>query len=163
MNKLEIIECLHESFEGKPWYGNSLSTYLQEIHADMLNFSIGGGHSIGQIIEHMIYWRELVTKRLKNHTEVIIGDDSGSEWPCKTYPAEMKNTFFAQIRATQKELILNIERSDESLLNKTVPGKDYTFTYLIKGVIDHDIYHLGQLYYLISAAKKANENSRKDD
>ncbi|MEO9475028.1 MAG: hypothetical protein ABJG41_05825 [Cyclobacteriaceae bacterium] len=67
------------------------------------------------------------------------------------------------IKATQKELIQNIDRSDEALLNKTVPGKDYTFAYLIKGVIDHDIYHLGQLYYLISAAKKANENSGKDD
>lgn len=166
----EITASLHEVFEGNPWFGKSLSTYLQEIEANMLNFSIEQTNSIGQILDHMILWREFVMDQLRD-LETVEPDDLSSgesyiqsqDWYDKKYKSSDKNILFAKIRASQKTLISLLNDTSDAMLSKLVPGKTYTFEHMLQGIIQHDIYHLGQLFLLISAAKRANENAGKND
>lgn len=149
----EIIEELGEVFEGSPWYGNSLSAYFQQIHPAMLNHSHLDGHSIGQILEHMIVWREFVLDKLdgKLNTMEVGGD---LDWAGRVYSLEDKNALYSRLRSTQKQLLEKLRTKEDNLLTNAVPDKAYTYGYLLKGLVQHDIYHIGQLFLLISGAKK---------
>ena len=158
MTKNEILDYLHEVFEGSPWFGNSISAYLQEIESEMLNFSFPGGNSVGQVFDHMILWREFVMDKLNalDHNQIPVQTQSqfeAEDWPGKTFKESDKNVLFAKIRATQKALVQLIEAENDELLHKMVPGESYNFEFLLMGIMFHDTYHLGQLYMLTSSAK----------
>ncbi len=150
----EIIEELGEVFEGSPWYGNSLSAYFQQIHSGMLNHAHQGGHSIGQILEHMIVWREFVVDKLDGkRTTMEVGGDL--DWAGRVYTSNDKNGLYSRLKATQKQLLEKLRTKEDSLLTDLVPDKTYTYGYLLKGLVQHDIYHIGQLFLLISGATTA--------
>lgn len=150
MKLQELIEQIHEVFEGEPWYGNSISTYLQEIKPEYLDNQLQGSHTIGQIIAHMITWREFVIDKLRGKANTIeVG--SAEDWDRKSYTQVDKNELFIRFKTTQKALIQLLQEKDDAILTQTVPGKSYAFEKLLTGIIQHDIYHLGQIYLLKSA------------
>ncbi|WP_258103782.1 DinB family protein [Marinoscillum sp. MHG1-6] len=153
----ETIKDLNEVFEGTPWFGQSLSSYIQEIKGDELNFSIDGGNSIGEILNHMIHWRQFVIDKIQNPhggTETwSIGQTNEADWPKKKYLPSDKDLLVGKLRETQKILIQTLEETPDDLLKEKVIGRDYNFEHMLKGIIHHDIYHLGQLYMLISHTK----------
>lgn len=155
MTIAEIKAELQEVFEGTPWYGNSLSTYLQEISPEVLVFTFEGSHSIGQILDHMVVWRNFVLDKLAGRdTTIEVGAEE--DWEHRSYTEKDLSRLFGAIRATQKSLIRTLDGETDDLLHTSVPGKEYSFAYLLKGLIQHDIYHLGQLYLLIKIAKGEN-------
>lgn len=147
MQLKDIISQLNEAYEGDPWFGNSISTYLQEVTPDMLNNRRGNGHSIGDIINHMIIWRNYVISKLKYEpTEIRMG--SQEDWVTRSYNQEDLTILYTKFKNTQKELNQLLTQKDDSLLSEIVPGKDISFQKLLLGIIAHDIYHLGQIYLL---------------
>jgi len=53
-----------------------------------------------------------------------------------------------RLQETQNELINLLEKQQESLLEKSVSERTYNFRKLLQGLIQHDIYHLGQIAYI---------------
>ena len=43
-------------------------------------------------------------------------------------------------------------------LDRTVAGKEYNFRYLIEGITQHDVYHLGQIALTLSLVKIEKDN-----
>jgi hypothetical protein len=41
-----------------------------------------------------------------------------------------------------------IRGQKDELLQQTVPGRKYNFRKLLNGIVQHDIYHLGQIAYI---------------
>lgn len=156
----ETIKDLHEVFDGTPWFGSSLSSYVQEIRSDMLNFSLDGGNSVGQIIHHMIHWRLWVINKIEvelgQTSSISIEEVNTQDWPEEKFEPSDKNVLIAQLRDTQKVLLSILEKTSDDIMDKIVDGRDYNFAHMLKGVMNHDIYHLGQLYLLVSAAKRTH-------
>lgn len=149
MRLQEIVSQLNEAYDGNPWFGNSISTYLQEITGEMLNNRLENGHSIGQIIDHMITWRKYTIDKLKNEpTAITVG--SPEDWNGKRYVPEDLTALYSQFRNTQKELNRLLAERDDAFLMEKVPGEEILFQKLLWGIIAHDIYHLGQIYLLKS-------------
>ena len=146
----EISRQLTEVYEGQPWFGNSLSTYLQEIEPEALSLNIGHGHSIGQIINHMIEWRKFVILKLQNQpTSLEVG--TAQDWSDHKFTADDKTQLYTELKQTQKTLTHMLAVETNELLEQTVPDETYNFEYLLVGIIQHDIYHLGQIYLLKSS------------
>ncbi len=121
MNLREIIDQLNEVYDGEPWFGNSISTYLQEIEPELLSKHLGTGHSIGQIISHMIAWREYVIGKL---TRVDLKIEVGGEndWESRQFEAADKTELYSKFKSNKNRLnALPSEHTDE-LLGKTVPN-----------------------------------------
>lgn len=154
MNLQELIDQVNEVFEGDPWYGNSISAYLQEIKPEYLNNRFEGTHSIGQIIAHMIRWREYVIDKLRG-VENVLEVGSEEDWDFSGYSTNDTNELFARFRNTQKTLVQLLNEKDDAQLKLRVPGKSYDFAKLLTGIIQHDIYHLGQIYLLKSTFSKS--------
>ncbi|MEQ9305541.1 MAG: DinB family protein [Marinoscillum sp.] len=150
MTLREIIEQFNEVYEGEPWFGNSISTYLQEISPEMVSTRMNSGHSIGQIIAHMIVWRNYTIEKLKGEDlKIKLGSDE--DWANQEFNAENKTELYSQFKSTQKTLNQLLNAQNDSLLNEQVPGEKFNFHTLLVGLVQHDIYHLGQIYLLKSS------------
>ncbi|MGZ5285714.1 MAG: hypothetical protein ACXWB9_00950, partial [Flavisolibacter sp.] len=59
-----------------------------------------------------------------------------------------------EFESLQNELAGLVEKFPEAKLSQTVRGRTYDFRHLLNGIVQHDIYHIGQIAYL----KKILEN-----
>jgi len=46
-----------------------------------------------------------------------------------------------------------LQQQQDSLLIERVPERDYNFRKLLYGIVQHDIYHLGQIAYITKLLK----------
>ncbi|MBS1653770.1 MAG: hypothetical protein JSU05_02905 [Bacteroidetes bacterium] len=54
----------------------------------------------------------------------------------------------AEFKVTHDLIIEALENKDDSFLDEIVDSRKYNFRFLINGLIQHDIYHAGQLIFL---------------
>ena len=60
-----IVDQLEREFDGDPWHGTPLEAILQGIDAKRAAARpIAGGHSIWELVLHMIGWKDETTRRL---------------------------------------------------------------------------------------------------
>lgn len=134
-----IIDTLKDVYNGSPWHGPSITNVLSKLSEDKLNDKIGSGHSIVELILHMVAWRTFVIKKLRGDHGYDVGDEAN-------FPngSSLKDAL-RQLDNSQTELIDAIIHFDPQKLNDEVPGKKYSYHKMIAGITHHDLYHLGQI------------------
>ncbi len=50
-----------------------------------------------------------------------------------------------------EQLLQVIDHFSENRLSETVPGRDYSFYFLLHGIVQHHLYHAGQIALLKKA------------
>lgn len=153
----EFIRSLSEAFEGEPWYGDSVMRKLENLPYEVgYKTCIPESHSVSQIVGHLIAWKKLAIEKLKNNEEYTLEIDSEVDWPdIEVHSREEWEALKRDLVAAQckiYELLNAVE--DDSFLSEKVKGKGYDFAYLLRGVIQHDIYHIGQIGLIESQLKK---------
>ncbi|MDR6194940.1 DinB family protein [Siphonobacter sp. SORGH_AS_0500] len=63
------------------------------------------------------------------------------------------NALQEQLAANQTHLIELLKQQSDQILSKVYNDQMHTFDYLINGIIQHDIYHLGQIGLVMSMLK----------
>ena len=158
----ELIRSLSEIFEGEPWYGQSVMRKLENVPYKIgYKTCVPESHSAAEIIAHLIAWKNFALRKLKSNNGFEIEMDSEDDWPVVEInsPEEWED-LKRELVAVQSEIYkLLEEKENDSFLDKMVHGKDYNFEYLIRGIIQHDIYHLGQIGLLESQFKKKEQDS----
>jgi uncharacterized damage-inducible protein DinB len=146
-----ILDQLKRSFEGEAWHGPSVREVLANVNSDKANaHPIPAGHSIWQITEHIGAWMYFTCKRLEGEPVEATPEQDWPLIPGKDEQAWEKTR--QNLEKGYQRLATEIARlKDEDLENKFVPGKDYTIYFLLHGVIQHNLFHAGQ----ISLLKKA--------
>lgn len=163
MTNLEQLTKEYTDFyQGIPWYGRNFSQIVEDItDGEALAFA-GNGQSIAQLLCHMIKWRKSLTIRLLGNTEFRASDQDPDNWPAQnTLNAEVWKQAKLEFGELQETIIAELGKRKDSFLDELfVPGNArYTYRYLIIGVIQHDIYHLGQISLmkqLLRASKPSN-------
>lgn len=138
-----IVRLIEKTFDKHPWYGPSIMEVLT-MDASTASKRVGKGHSIIELVRHMTSWRIFAVKRLQ-------GDDvfevtAGMNFPdTGTWEEAVGN-----LRSSQDQLVEAARNFPESRLGELVPSKTQKYTYytLLHGIVQHDIYHLGQISYL---------------
>lgn len=102
------------------------------------------GHSIGELTLHIAAWIEAAERRIGGDPALLLGD---ADWPPFAGSWEAAQE---RLRASTERLIDATLRAD---LTAAVPGKAYDVYFLLHGVIQHALYHAGQ----IAVAKRAGE------
>lgn len=158
----ELIRLLSETFEGDPWYGHSLMRKLENVpYVIGYKTCIPESHNVAQIVGHLISWKNFVLEKLKNNEAFEIVIDSEDDWPhievhCKEDWENLKKELVAAQFGIYE--ILN-GKTDDSYLEEKVCGRDYNFEYLLKGISQHDIYHLGQIGLIESQLKNSDPDT----
>jgi uncharacterized damage-inducible protein DinB len=142
-----IVDQLQRAFEGNAWHGPAVSEVLQEVPVEQaLKKSIARAHSIWQIVLHMTAWHIAITQRLEGY-EVELSDEE--DWPKVTNSNKNSwNSALNLLNESYENLLKKVSSLSEADLEKTVPGRDHSVYFLLHGIIQHDLYHTGQIAIL---------------
>lgn len=143
----EIVNQFEEIYSGKPWYGNSISEIFNAIPGtDAVKKLTPERHSIVELVYHMITWRYFVIKQIQGDAEFDVSQNDKNDWREINY--NNKNLWddaLSDFDKIHKQLISELNNLEEAVLQKTAPLRNYTYEFLLTGLIQHDMYHLGQI------------------
>ena len=144
-----ISEQLHKAFEGDAWNGPSVRETLDGVSAEQAAAKpIAGSHSIWELALHLAVWVEH-SRHAIDGKPLPLELDTPEDWPrvSGTDPAAWKQTR-NQVFESGKALVKAIEKFPPERLTDSVPGRSYDFHQLFHGIVDHTIYHAGQIALL---------------
>lgn len=148
MSIKKIIKEYNDIFNGQPWYGTSLMDTLNDISFDEVNVKIKNkSHSIAELLKHMLNWRLYFIEKLNGNKNYKIENDSNADWEKNLIIKDENewNDLMNELNESQKKLIGTLLLKSEDWLWETTPGEIFNNEYLVKGIMDHDVYHLGQI------------------
>lgn len=149
-----IIRQLNEIQEGSLWFDQNFKEKLESVSdSDAFIRPIPQLHSVAEHVSHMLEWRkECILRYHGLKTELM---NSPADWKdnaalSKIGWANLKNGLYQ----SRYELIKLLQNQDDTYLETKFLDTDYDFHYLIEGIIQHDLYHLGQIGITIKLLPK---------
>lgn len=91
----------------------------------------------------MAAWRHFAIQKLLGNDAYVVADEIN--FPKGNNLADAMR----QLDRSQEELIGIIAKFDERILQQEVPHKKYSYYKLLHGIIQHDLYHLGQIVMIL--------------
>lgn len=142
-----IRDQLRRAVHGDAWHGPSLTEALDHFRPDTAWERAGGaGHNACELALHVASWLEIVRERLEGRTVVPTPE---RDWPPTGDPGEARwRAATERVAAAWDDLDRTLSALPDGDLERVVPEKGYTFWFMLHGVIQHTLYHTGQLMML---------------
>lgn len=147
-----IADQLRRAFRGDAWHGPSLLDLLAEITPEQARARpMRSVHSIWELVLHIDIYLQVGFEATKG-TPMPKLYGTERDWPALTDDSA-EGWFDAQDSLFQnaEKLANAIEKFDDTKLQDTVPGRSYDFYYLFHGIVQHSLYHAGQIAILKKA------------
>ena len=147
-----INSQLKRAYQGEAWHGPSVRELLNGVTAEQAAARpIPNAHSIWELVNHIIAWEQITRRRLegdpvKNPTNEMnfppVNDSSETAW----------QTTLQGLATSNQALRDAIKKIDDAKLEEIVPEAIYSNYAMLHGVIQHDLYHAGQIALLKKAS-----------
>jgi hypothetical protein len=156
-----IITQLKEVQSGKLWIGSTFDSKLNQVDKDSVFVRpMKNLHSIAEIISHLTLWRKETLLKIQTGKGSKT-DNCKENWLTND---ELKMVGWDKIKSeydrTFVQLIDLLKSKDDGFLNELYYDidfkSDFEYSFVINGMLHHDIYHLGQLGIIIKYLKKNN-------
>lgn len=156
-----IIQQLDEVQNGRLWIGSTFKSKLNDVN-EKLFFTrpIKDLHSIAEIISHLTLWRKETILKIRTGKGSKT-DDCEENWLTndKLEPLGWQH-LKSEYDKSLIELIDLLNSKDDDFLDEEYYDADfkadYKYSFVIKGMLHHDIYHLGQIGIIIKYLNKNN-------
>jgi uncharacterized damage-inducible protein DinB len=152
-----IADALASAISGEAWYGDSLREILDKVSAKQAQARpLANAHSIWELVVHVTAWVVLTEGAVQGKPIPAWSTmPKEMDWPPVADTSEQAwkqavQSFFA----SHLRLVEAIKTLSDDRLEATVPGRTYNFYHLFQGMIQHAVYHGGQIALL----KKATSN-----
>ena len=147
-----ILDQLKRAYEGGAWHGPSVREVLADVSAEQAHARpITGGHTIYELVRHIAVWEDAARRRLKGD-RAQIAISSPEDWPPQDDASEAAwEQAKAALDLGQQALIETIAGIDESKLDEPIMEGMSSIYVTLHGVIQHDLYHAGQVAILKKA------------
>jgi uncharacterized damage-inducible protein DinB len=144
METKRLASQLRRSYEGQAWHGPSLRELLEGVTSEQAAAKpISGAHSIWELVLHVTAWEQAALGFLEGKKyETLAGE---KDWP------PVQETWQAALDAfgsASHALVAAIRAMPEEKLNESAGGAEYNFYFLLHGVVQHNLYHAGQIALL---------------
>ncbi len=157
-----LVKELNRVMFGNPWYGSSIKNILDSVfYADAFKYANNYTHSIAELALHILAWNEETLSRFEGNEpkEPAIGD-----WPWVKFKDEMYwNEIKEKIYITHGKLIeivkeFPLEKFEVviGIENNRELATGYTYRESLLGLMQHNIYHAGQISLQNVALTKKN-------
>jgi uncharacterized damage-inducible protein DinB len=145
-----ILDQMDRAFSGEAWHGPDLMLLLNGISAeDALKHPVAGAHSIWELVNHVAAWNAIVQHKSKGESIEVTTE---VDWPRVSNASEVawKRSLatLAENRARLKNYVKTV-RDDQ--LDEKVQRENYSQYVLLHGLVQHDLYHAGQIAILKKA------------
>ena len=146
-----LADQIRRAFEGDAWHGDSIKELLTGVTAETAAAKpIKDAHSIWELALHIAAWDDAVLRRIGGAAVELTRQQDFP--PVKdTSPAAWRR---ALSYLTHSQLIKAVAAFPDSRLNDQAPGKTedyYDFYYMFSGIVQHELYHAGQIALLKKA------------
>ena len=146
----EITRQFLNIHRGRNWFGQSFQVKLQDLD-DALYFErpYPGIHSVAELIAHGTAWRKDAVRKIQTGKGTLT-EASEEDWP---EPDQLKKKGWDAIYQEYVEsvdlFIQCLEDRNDEFLNEEYSDPEfngnYPYGFTINGIVQHDLYHLGQL------------------
>lgn len=150
---MKLVQSLTNVLSGNAWYGPNIYSLLEQVSFEAAyEKPPGSAHNIAEIVLHMIAWTEEVMDRMNGLTP---GIPSSGDWPPTGAPDEQKWQNYVNdlklVNVNLQGIIQNFppEKWGEIIPDEREPKVDFTYAELIEGLIQHYVYHSGQIALLL--------------
>ena len=157
-----IIRQLNEIQDGSLWFDQCFKDKFAHLtDDDAFTRPMPQIHSVAEHVSHMLEWRKECILRFNGRKTELM--NSPDDWKdnvelSKIGWTNLKNALFD----SRIDLIELFENRDDTYLETRFLDTEYNFHYLIEGIIQHDLYHLGQIGVTIKLLKENKVASDKD-
>lgn len=144
-----IQDQLRRSHEGPAWHGPALREILSDVTAERAAARPVAAHSIWEIVLHIAAWEKVARNGIIGYPVDLSDED---DWPSVEDTSEgawqVALTSLEEAHARLQEALALLTDGD---LERTVAGRSYDVYVLLHGVVQHNLYHAGQLILLKKA------------
>lgn len=140
-----LIRQLNEIQEGSRWFDQNFRDRFDTLsEVDAFTCPLPEIHSVAEHVSHMLAWRKECVLRFKGlKTELM---NSPADWKNND---TLRNIGWTNLKndlySSRAELIDLIANHDDEYLETKFQDREYNHHYLVEGIIQHDLYHLGQI------------------
>jgi uncharacterized damage-inducible protein DinB len=154
-----LADQIRRAFEGDAWHGDSIKELLAGVSAAAAAARpIKNAHSIWELALHIAAWDEAVLRRIGG-AAVELTKQQDFPPVTDTSPDAWRRTV-SHLEQTHNQLIKAVAAFPDSRLQDQVPGKTedyYDFYYMFSGIVQHELYHAGQIALLKKALHPRTE------
>jgi uncharacterized damage-inducible protein DinB len=145
-----IAEQLRRAFEGSAWHGPALLELLEDVDAATAAAKpLPKVHSIWGLVLHVAVWDGAALRRLSGEKCQPTGL---ANFPLVSSAKESAwRKAVTETRRTHDALVKTVAALPDSRLSDRVPGKRYDFYNMLHGIVQHELYHAGQIAILKKA------------
>ncbi len=151
MNKevQSIIRNLQNTLSGEPWFGRAVYPILEEVDVSKVYTRPNNSeHSLIELLYHMITWAGFTLGKLDTKANADLIQSEDLDWrkinpSIHSWPAGME-----KLRKIHEKIILSLETKEDAFLSGIVEGRKFNYRFMLNGLIQHNIYHLGQVAYV---------------
>jgi uncharacterized damage-inducible protein DinB len=148
-----IADQLRRAFDGSAWHGPALLELLADVDAATAAARpIRNVHSIWELALHIAVWDRAASIRLSGVKTQPEGEENFPLAPEPT--AKNWRQAVRQVAKAHVDLVKTVEALPDLRLWERVPGKKYDFYFNLHGVVQHELYHAGQIAILKKALQK---------
>ena len=150
MNKeiQSIIANLERVNTGQPWYGKAVYEMLDEIDPAIVYKKPNKQHSLAELLYHMITWADFTLHRIKGDKEKDMAAFEELDWRKIDPEVHTWEKGLTEFKNIHKEIVELLNKKDDEFLKEIVDYRQYNFRFLLNGLIQHNIYHIGQVAYV---------------
>jgi uncharacterized damage-inducible protein DinB len=144
-----IITTFHSVIEGEPWFGRPVMTLLNEVDpSTAYDKPNTDSHSMIELLYHMITWTEFTLKRIEKEEDSDLTAFEKMDWRAIDKKEHTWEKGVAQFKVANDLILEALASKDDDFLSEKVDYREYNYRFLLNGLIQHHIYHAGQIAYL---------------
>jgi uncharacterized damage-inducible protein DinB len=136
------------TFTGPMWHGPALSEVLRGVtHEQAASRPQASAHTIWELVLHVITWVDVPHQRLSGTPRKNVGNDE--DWPPPPAASdEAWQAIVARLVDRHRALASTVKAMTDEQLDQNVVGEEYTIREMLHGVVEHGVYHGGQIALL---------------
>jgi len=151
-----LADQIRRAFEGNAWHGDSVLELLADVDAKAAAaHPIKGAHSIWELLLHIEAWDKATVTRAQGKATQPSGEKNFPPVEEKSEAAWARA--LEQVKTSHKALVETVAAFPDARLPEQVPGKTetyYNYFYLFSGIVQHELYHAGQIALLKKAQRR---------
>jgi uncharacterized damage-inducible protein DinB len=151
-----LADQIRRAFEGDAWHGDSILELLADVNAKTAaGHPIKNAHSIWELLLHIAAWDGAVIRYTGGQAVEL--KDKENFPPVEDSSEAAWGKALEQVKQTHAQLVKAVAAFPDARLQEQVPGKKedyYNYFYLFSGIVQHELYHAGQIALLKKAQEK---------
>lgn len=144
-----LIHRMESTNSGSPWFGRSVFSIIEEVDSSkVFKKPNKESHSLIELIYHMNTWADFVLKRIEKDDTMDLAAFEKMDWREIDPNVHSWEAAIEEYKEIHKKIATALETKEDDFLAEGVAFRKYDFRFLLNGIIEHNIYHIGQIAYL---------------